>query len=172
MRWPNRFGRRSRGEPTLPREPLPEFFATDGRGSRRNGRMAARPGRGGGGGRELLTTVLAAGERLVGHPLLGRRRPDLLPKPYRFWSIPRWRLLLVYDPTTNPATILRVLNTAQDLPPLLADLWEPPGRAGGLSAVRRGISCVESTTCVCRSSLIAIVQSAQRRRVWNILSSQ
>ena len=75
---------------------------------------------------QLLTTVLAAGERLADRPLLGRRRSELLPEPYRFWSIPRWRLLLVYDPTTNPATILRVLNTAQDLPPLLADLRDPP----------------------------------------------
>jgi plasmid stabilization system protein ParE len=75
---------------------------------------------------QLLTTVLAAGKRLAERPLLGRRRPDLLPEPYRFWSIPRWRLLLVYDPTTNPVTILRVLNTAQDLPPLLADLRDPP----------------------------------------------
>lgn len=70
----------------------------------------------------LLTTVLAAGERLADRPLLGRRRPDLLPEPYRFWSIPRHRLVLVYDPTMTPPTILRVLNTAQDLPPLLADL--------------------------------------------------
>lgn len=74
----------------------------------------------------LLTTVLAAGERLADWPLLGRRRPDLLPEPYRFWSIPRHRLLLVYDPTTTPPTILRVLNTAQDLPPLFADLRDPP----------------------------------------------
>lgn len=80
---------------------------------------------------QLLTTVLAAGERLVERPLLGRRRPDLLPTPYRFWSIPRWRLLLVYDPTTNPPTILRVLNTAQDLPPLLADLQDPPDAPDG-----------------------------------------
>jgi plasmid stabilization system protein ParE len=70
----------------------------------------------------LLTTVLAAGETLAKRPLLGRRRPDLLPAPYRFWSIPRWQLLLVYDPTTSPATVLRVLDTAQDLPPLLAEL--------------------------------------------------
>jgi plasmid stabilization system protein ParE len=80
---------------------------------------------------QLLTTVLAAGERLVERPLLGRHRPDLLPKPYLFWSIPRWRLLLVYDPTTNPATILRVLNTAQDLPPLLADLRDLPDAPEG-----------------------------------------
>ena len=70
----------------------------------------------------LLTTVLAAGETLAARPLLGRLRPDLLPAPYRFWSISRWQLLLVYDPTSSPASILRVLNTAQDLPPLLAEL--------------------------------------------------
>ena len=74
----------------------------------------------------LLTMVLAAAERLAQRPLLGRRRPELLPEPYRFWSIPCYRLLLVYDPTTNPATILRVLNTAQDLPPLLANFRDPP----------------------------------------------
>ena len=65
---------------------------------------------------QLLTTVLAAAER----------RPDLLPEPFRYWSIPRWKLLLVYDPTTTPATILRVLNTSQDLPTLLADLRDAP----------------------------------------------
>lgn len=75
---------------------------------------------------QLLTAVLAAAERLAERPALGRRRPDLLPEPFRFWSIPRWKLLLVYDPTTTPATILRVLNTGQDLPTLLADLRDAP----------------------------------------------
>jgi len=70
--------------------------------------------------------VLDAGERLATRPSLGRRRPELLPDPFRFWSLPRFGLLLVYDPTTSPATILRVLNTAQDLGPLLADLASPP----------------------------------------------
>ena len=79
----------------------------------------------------LLTTVLAAGERIAERPLLGRRRPDLLPEPYRFWSVPRYRLLLVYDPTTSPATILRVLNTTRDLPPLLADLRDAPDTPEG-----------------------------------------
>jgi plasmid stabilization system protein ParE len=80
---------------------------------------------------QLLTAVLTAGERIAKRPLLGRRRPELLSEPYRFWSIPRYRLLLVYDPTTRPATILRVLNTAQDLPPLLADLRDPPDAPEG-----------------------------------------
>ena len=75
---------------------------------------------------QLLSTVLAAAERLAERPALGRRRPDLLPEPFRFWSIRRWKLLLVYDPTTSPATILRVFSTSQDLPALLADLRDAP----------------------------------------------
>ncbi len=74
----------------------------------------------------LLTAVLDAGERLAARPQLGRRRPELLSDPFRFWSLPRFGLLLVYDPTMSPAVILRVLNTAQDLGPLLADLADPP----------------------------------------------
>jgi plasmid stabilization system protein ParE len=70
----------------------------------------------------LLKAVLDAGERLAVRPLLGRRRPGLLRDPYRVWSLPRFALLLVYDPTTDPPTILRVLHTAQDLGPLLGDL--------------------------------------------------
>jgi plasmid stabilization system protein ParE len=79
----------------------------------------------------VLDTVLAAADRIAQRPLLGRRRPELLPEPYRFWSIPRHGLLLVYDPTRSPATILRVLNTARDLPILLADLHDPPGPPEG-----------------------------------------
>ncbi len=79
----------------------------------------------------LLRAVLDAGEFLAVRSLLGRRRPDLLPDPFRFWSLPQFNLLLVYDSTTSPAAILRVLHTAQDLGPLLAELTaardeEPP----------------------------------------------
>lgn len=72
----------------------------------------------------LLTAALQAGETLAEHPFLGRLWSALLPAPFRLWSIPRWQLLLVYDPTTNPATVLRVLNSAQELPPLLAEFRE------------------------------------------------
>jgi hypothetical protein len=55
-------------------------------------------------------------------PLLGRRRPDLLPDPFRFWSIPRHSLFLVYDPGANPPSILRVLSTDRDLGSILDEL--------------------------------------------------
>ncbi len=70
----------------------------------------------------LLKAVLDAAERLVVRPQLGRRRPELLRDPYRVWSLPRFALLLIYDPTTHPPTILRVLHTAQDLGLNLGDL--------------------------------------------------
>lgn len=38
---------------------------------------------------QLLAAVLAAASRLARRPALGRRRPELLPEPFRFWSIPR-----------------------------------------------------------------------------------
>ena len=76
----------------------------------------------------LLSAALAAGERLARWPQLGRPRPELLPAPFRFWSLPRHGLLLVYDPTTSPATILRVVSTSQDLAPLLAELAAAAGK--------------------------------------------
>lgn len=82
----------------------------------------------------LLAAVLAAGDRLAGRPMLARRRPDLLPDPFRFWSLPRFGLLLVVDSNTSPATIVRILNTAQDLGPLLADFPGEKDESSGPSA--------------------------------------
>ncbi len=77
-------------------------------------------GSGGGPAETLLAAVMEAAALLAQRPTLGRQRLDLLPEPFRFWSIPRHKLLLIYRPDTTPPTILRVLNTAQDLAPLLA----------------------------------------------------
>ena len=80
--------------------------------------------RGGSAGRaeKLLRDMQAVGARIAERPLLGRRRLDLLPDPFRFWSLPRHRLLLVYRSNRTPATVLRVLHMARDLAPLLADI--------------------------------------------------
>lgn len=67
----------------------------------------------------LLTAVLEAGELVATRPLIGRRRPDLLPDPYRVWSLPRFGYLLIYNPTTTPAWVIRVLSTTRDLPKAL-----------------------------------------------------
>ena len=74
----------------------------------------------------LLAAVLAAGGRLAERPLPGRHRPDLLPGLTGFGPSRATGCSWCTDPTTNPATILRVLNTAQDLLPLLAELRGHP----------------------------------------------
>lgn len=71
---------------------------------------------------DLLTAVLDAAERLSKRPLLGRCRPDILPDVFRFWSLPRYRLLLVYNAQTSVPTILRVLRTDRDLGPILTEM--------------------------------------------------
>lgn len=70
----------------------------------------------------LLNAVLRAAERLAAQPMLGRQRTELLPAPYRFWSLRGFSYLLVYNATAVPPRILRVLHTARDLPALLGDL--------------------------------------------------
>lgn len=67
-------------------------------------------------------SVLEAAALLARRPQLGRQRTDLLPDPFRFWSLPRHNLLLVYRPDTAPPMVLRVLNTSQDLQQLLAEI--------------------------------------------------
>jgi len=41
---------------------------------------------------------------------------------YRFWSIPRYRYLLVYTDATDPPRIVRVVHTSRDLPSVLSEL--------------------------------------------------
>ena len=72
--------------------------------------------------RALSDAVRVVARRLGERPLLGHVRLELLSEPYRFWSLTRFQVLLVYNPTTNPPRILRLLNTARDLAKVLEDL--------------------------------------------------
>jgi len=78
--------------------------------------------------RALREAVSLAARGLGERPLLGRRETDLLPEPYRFWSITRFQLVLVYNAGTVPPRILRILSTARDFGPLLASIKEPPAK--------------------------------------------
>ena len=69
--------------------------------------------------RGLRDAVQVAARRLGEHPLIGRAHVDLLPAPYRFWSLTRFQVVLIYDAASEPPRILRLLNTARDLAPLL-----------------------------------------------------
>ena len=81
-------------------------------------------------GRALRDAVMVAARRLGERPTLGRPQPQLLPLPYRFWSMTRFQLVLVYNAGTIPPRILRMLSTARDLGPLLAEFAGPSDRPG------------------------------------------
>jgi len=55
-------------------------------------------------------------------PEMGDERPGLADPPVRFWTIARYRYVVVYRPDTVPPRILRVLHGARDLPNLLSGL--------------------------------------------------
>ena len=72
--------------------------------------------------RRFLTVVIEAAARFSQRPLLGHRRTDLLPDPFRFRHITGFPFLLVYNADRPAPVILRVLRMPRDLEPLLADL--------------------------------------------------
>lgn len=75
----------------------------------------------------LKQVVEQAARRIGDRPLLGRREPTLADVRDRFWSVSGFPHLIVYRPDTSPPSILRFVQTARDLPSLLADLRDPPG---------------------------------------------
>lgn len=72
--------------------------------------------------RRMAMATVDAARRVVGRPLIGRARPDLLPLHFRTWAVPGFPYLLVYDASRSPAQIVRVLHMARDIPPLLEGL--------------------------------------------------
>jgi toxin ParE1/3/4 len=72
-----------------------------------------------------LRDAFSASSHLIGtRPLAGRRQPALVGDSYRIWSVQGFPYILVYRPASRPPRIIRVLHTARDLPPLLADLQD------------------------------------------------
>jgi toxin ParE1/3/4 len=70
----------------------------------------------------LVAEAVRAAALLARQPMLGQPRLDLLPEPYRFWSLRGFPYLLVYNSSVNPPRILRILHTARDLQTLLGDM--------------------------------------------------
>ena len=72
---------------------------------------------------ERLRCMVEDAARLLGqHPEMGRQEPSLADSRYRFWSIAGFPYLLVYRPDTVPPSVVRFVNTARDLPIVLARL--------------------------------------------------
>jgi toxin ParE1/3/4 len=56
------------------------------------------------------------------HPEVGRLRPEITAKGYRFLPLTGFPYVIVYDPSVTPPLIARVLHGARDLPEVLRDL--------------------------------------------------
>ena len=66
--------------------------------------------------------VQQAAHRIGSNPALGAHRPSLADSRYRFWSIPRYRYLMVYTDAHEAPRIVRIVHTSRDLPQELRDL--------------------------------------------------
>lgn len=74
----------------------------------------------------FAVAVADTAERVARRPLLGHRRPELLPGRFRFWAVKGFDYLLVYNAEHPDRLVLRVVHMARDLGPLLAGLAESP----------------------------------------------
>ena len=54
--------------------------------------------------------------------MLGRVEPKMGRPSIRVWSLSSFSLLLVYNATTDPVRILRIVHTSRDLPKALKNL--------------------------------------------------
>ena len=59
-------------------------------------------------------------ELLAAHPGIGHAREDLTPHALKVWSVSSF--LVVYDPRSEPVTIIAVLHGARDAQRLLGDI--------------------------------------------------
>jgi plasmid stabilization system protein ParE len=58
---------------------------------------------------------------LAERPRIGHTREDLTNRPVRFWSV--YSYLVVYDPQSQPLTIVAILHGARDVERLLKATW-------------------------------------------------
>jgi plasmid stabilization system protein ParE len=57
---------------------------------------------------------------LASRPGIGHARADLTDRPLKFWSVSSY--LVVYDPASDPLTIVAVLHGARDVAQILKEI--------------------------------------------------
>ena len=57
---------------------------------------------------------------LASRPGIGHAREDLTNRPLKFWSV--YSYLVVYDPASDPLTIIAVLHGARDVAQILKEI--------------------------------------------------
>ena len=65
----------------------------------------------------VLDALEHAFELLGANPEIGHKREDLTSRPVKFWAV--YSYLVVYDPVSEPVTIIGVLHGARDVERLL-----------------------------------------------------
>jgi len=63
----------------------------------------------------LRNSIRQAAERIGRHPDVGRLRPEVTVKSYRFLPLTGFPYVIVYDPRRTPPLIARILHGARDL---------------------------------------------------------
>ena len=74
------------------------------------------------GARRLRQAVAALTRHLGDYPMAGTRRLELAPDPDRFTVVRGFPYIVVYDASTRPPSIVRIIHGARDLPEVLRDL--------------------------------------------------
>lgn len=59
-------------------------------------------------------------EQLAAMPEMGHTRVDLTKRPLKFWSV--FSYLIVYDPASEPLTVMAILHGARDVEHLLPNI--------------------------------------------------
>lgn len=70
-----------------------------------------------------VKVVLALEDTFVlvaSRPGIGHSREDLTDRPLKFWSV--YSYLVVYDPASDPVTIIAVLHGARDVAQILKEI--------------------------------------------------
>lgn len=65
----------------------------------------------------MLREIAAAFRSLASKPGIGHFRDDLTDEPVKFWPV--FSYLIIYDPTTRPVGVARVLHASRDLEAML-----------------------------------------------------
>ncbi len=69
--------------------------------------------------RHVLREIRSAVQFLAANPGVGHLREDLTDQPVKFWPV--FSYLVIYDSSSRPLEILRVLHASRDLVAILED---------------------------------------------------
>jgi plasmid stabilization system protein ParE len=69
---------------------------------------------------KVLDALEAAFDQIAEMPEIGHTREDLTLRPLKFWRV--YSFLVVYEPTSDPLTVVAVLHGARDVQQILESI--------------------------------------------------